>query len=227
MTSLLPALRPLRPGADEGPVDAAPRGDRLSGPAGRAGAGAPGARRASGAPGDVVGAGGGRELVLPHHRPGRAGGDGAGLHDEAGGAALARRGGVWTCPAFPCRDDGGRGRRGRARRVGPAAGGAGRDSRPGPRLLAALAAGPHSPLRRSARVGAGGYGAGELHVPRRAGDRCRRLGAGAPGRPHGRHRLAVPAGDAGAVHRLPDAAARVRGAVGQRGRRGRGCATTR
>ena len=39
----------------------------------------------------------GRELVLPHHRPGRAGGDGAGLHDEVGGAARARRVRRWTC----------------------------------------------------------------------------------------------------------------------------------
>ena len=36
----------------------------------------------------------GRDLVLPDRRPGRAGGDGAGLHDEAGGAARARRDGA-------------------------------------------------------------------------------------------------------------------------------------
>ena len=67
-------------------------------------------------------------------------------------------------PAFPTVTHGRRGRRGRARRVGAGAGGAGRDARPGPRLLAALAAGPHPRLRRAARAGAGRYGAGELHV---------------------------------------------------------------
>ena len=81
---------------------------------------------------------------------------------------------------------------------------------------------PHPRLRRSARVGPGRHGAGELHVSRRESDRCRRLGAGSPRRPHGRHRLAVAAGDTGAVHRLPDAAARLRSAVGQRDRRGPG-----
>ena len=91
---VLPALRPLRPRANEGSMDAAPRSDGLSGPAGRACAGTPRARRAPGAPGHAVGAGGGRELVLPHRRSGRAGGDGAGLHDEAGGVARARRHGA-------------------------------------------------------------------------------------------------------------------------------------
>ena len=49
-----------------------------------------------------------------------------------------------------------------------------------------------------------------------------RLGVGAPRGPHGRHRLAVAAGDPGALHRFPDPSARVRGALRQRHRRGEG-----
>ena len=125
---------------------------------------------------------------------------------KLGGVARARCGGSGP-PLVSCRQLDRRGRRGRARRVGAGAGGAWRDARPGTRLLAALAAAPHPFLRRAAGVGAGGHGSGELHVSRRPGDGGRRLGAGAPGRPHGRHRVAVAAGDAGAIHGLPDAPA--------------------
>ena len=85
-----------------------------------------------------------------------------------------------------------------------------------------VAAPARARVRRSARPGAGRHRPGQLHVRRRAGDGGGGLGAGPPGRPDGRHRLAVVAGDPGALHRLPPAIARVRGAVGPPDRRGAG-----